>query len=593
MKQCANEIRLRLKPAAVVVSKEKGSMVFFCKNLSLAILASALLAFSQRVDAKKWPVYAKHGMVVSSERLASEVGVEVLKSGGNAIDAAVATAFALAVVHPAAGNIGGGGFMVMRFADGTTTTIDYREKAPRAAHPNLYLDADGELIRDLNHEGYLSIGVPGTVAGLTLALEKYGTMSLKKVMQPAIKLAEKGFAIPFSLSHDLKALADEFRRYPASAKTFLKGETEFYEPGETLLQKDLAETLKRIAKHGHEGFYASTTAERIERDMKTHGGLLTRADLAAYQAVIRQPLEITYRGYTITSMAPPSSGGVTLAIMLNILEGYQLGELGHNSAAYIHLLTEAMRRGYSARAQYLGDPDFNPDMPLGKLISKDFADELRESIDPDSASRSSTDTFDWAFESQQTTHFSVVDAQGNAVSNTYTLESWYGSKIVATDLGFLYNNEMGDFNPWPGHTDTTGLIGTPPNLVQPEKRMLSSMTPTIVSNDGQTVMVVGSPGGRTIINSVLQTIVNVIDFGMNIFEAIDAPRFHHQWLPDVIRIEKWGTSSDSVKRLEEMGHRIKWLETQGRAMGIMIDPETGYRSGAGDPRSPNRAAVGY
>lgn len=565
----------------------------FRKNLFITILIAALGFCTQSTDAKKWPVYAEHGMVVSSEKLASEVGAEILKKGGNAIDAAVATAFALAVVHPAAGNIGGGGFMVVRFADGTTTSIDYREKAPRAAHEKMYLNESGELIRGLNHEGYLSIGVPGTVAGLILALEKFGTMSLKEVMQPAIQLAEKGFAIPYSMSKDFKELSAEFRKYSASAKVFLKNEHEFYEFGDVLVQKDLAETLKRIAKKGRDGFYAGKTAELIERDMKANGGLITREDLAAYQAIIRQPVEFTYRSYTITSMAPPSSGGVTLAIMLNILEEYDLAKLGHNSAAYIHLLTETMRRGYSVRAQYLGDPDFNPDMPVEKLISKEFADKLRESITLDSASPSDPALSDWTRESEETTHFSVVDAQGNAVSNTYTIEAWYGSKIVAANLGFLYNNEMGDFNPWPGHTDTTGLIGTKPNLVQPEKRMLSSMTPTIVSKDGKVVMVIGTPGGRTIINTVLQTIVNVIDFGMNIYEAIDALRFHHQWLPDVIKIEKWGASADTVERLQQMGHRIDWVDTLGRAMGIMIDPQTGYRMGAGDPRDPNQAAVGY
>ncbi len=567
-------------------------MIFIPKRWYLAFLTATLLVPPAAVSAKKWPVYAQHGMVVSSERLASEVGVKILQKGGNAIDAAVATAFALAVVHPAGGNIGGGGFMVIRFANGTTTTIDYREKAPKAAHEKMYLDAKDELIRDLNHEGYLSIGVPGTVAGLTLALEKFGTMPLRKVIQSAIKLAEKGFPIPYSMSEDLKELA-VFRKYPASAKVFLKNENEFYELGDILVQEDLAETLKRIAKHGRSGFYAGQTAEFIARDMQTNGGLITKEDLAAYEAVIRPPIEFTYRGYTITLMAPPSSGGITLAILLNILEEYDLIKFGHNSAAYIHLLTEAMRRAYSARAHYLGDPDFNHDMPIEKLISKEFADELRKTIDLDSASQSNIDAFDWAHESEETTHFSVVDAQGNAVSNTYTIEAWYGSKIVAAGCGFLYNNEMGDFNAWPGHTDTTGLIGTKPNLVQPEKRMLSSMSPTIVSKDGKLVMIIGTPGGRTIINTVLQTIVNVIDFEMNIFEAIDAPRFHHQWLPDVIKIEKWGASNDTVERLQQMGHRIEWVETLGRAMGIMIDPETGYRMGAGDPRDPNRAVSGY
>ncbi|MFQ5706898.1 MAG: gamma-glutamyltransferase [bacterium] len=545
------------------------------------------------VLAKKWPVYARHGMVVSTERLASEVGVSILKKGGNAIDAAVATGFALAVVHPAAGNIGGGGFVVIRMADGTTATVDYREKAPKAARQKMYLGENGQLIKNLNHKGYLAVGVPGTVAGLTLALEKYGTMPLKQVMKPAIELAEKGYPVSYAFSQDLAYLRQTSEDYPATARAFLRNGVEPYETGELFKQRDLAATLKRIASKGRAGFYSGKTAELIEMDMKAHGGLITREDLADYQAVIRKPIESTYRGYTIYSMPPPSSGGVTLALMLNILEKYDLTQLGHNSAAYIHLVSEAMRRGFANRARYLGDPEFNPDMPLDKLLSKAYADELRKTIDLNKASHSDPNSFQWGPESTETTHFAVVDSRGNAVSNTFTLEQWYGSKIVVAGAGFLLNNEMGDFNAWPGHTDSTGLIGTRPNLVQPGKRMLSSMTPTIVAKDGKTFMVIGSPGGRTIINTVLQTILNVVDFQMNIFDAIDAPRFHHQWLPDVIRIEERGTTRDSVERLEKMGHRIVWRETQGRAMGILIDPESGFLTGAADPRSPNRAAVGY
>ena len=560
--------------------------------LTLAILS--LFFYADQIYARKWPVYAKHGMVVSTERIASEVGVEILKKGGNAVDAAVATGFALAVVHPAAGNIGGGGFMLIRFSNGTTTSIDYREKAPQAAHDKMYLDEHGNLIENLNHDGYWAVGVPGTVAGFTLALEKFGTMPLKKVIKPAIELAKKGFAVSYALSRDLTDLADEFKKYPASAKAFLKNGEQPYQSGEILVQKDLAATLKRIAKKGRDGFYSGKTAELIEKDMRAHGGLITREDLAAYQAVIRKPIETTYRGSTIYSMPPPSSGGVTLSIMLNILEGYNLLELGHNSAAYIHLVTEAMRRAFADRAKYLADPDFNPDMPVNWLISKKHSEDLRDSVSLKAASVSDPNHFDWTLESTETTHFSVVDAQGNAVSNTYTLEDWYGSKIVVEGAGFLLNNEMGDFNPWPDHTDTTGLIGTKPNLIQSGKRMLSSMTPTIVAKDGRTLMAIGSPGGRSIINTVLQTILNVVDFDMNIFEAIDAPRFHHQWLPDLIKIEKWGTTVDSIRLLEAMGHKIDWYDTtKGRAMGIMIDRVTGFRIGAADPRSANGGAVGY
>lgn len=563
-----------------------------CITILTLLVLSQFFCVDQ-IYAKKWPVYAKQGIVVSTERMASEVGVEILKKGGNAVDAAVATGFALAVVHPAAGNIGGGGFMLIRFSDGTTAAIDYREKAPQAAHEKLYLDKNGNLIKNLNHKGFLAVGVPGTVAGLTLALEKFGTLPLKELLKPAIELAEKGFPVTYALSRDLFYQAGEFKKYPASTRAFLKNGEIPYKPGEILTQKDLAATLKRIAKHGRDGFYSGKTAELIEKDMKANGGLITREDLAAYKAVIRKPVETSYRGYTIYSMPPPSSGGITLSIMLNILERYNLTELGHNSAAYIHLVSEAMRRAFADRAKYLGDPDYNPNMPVDWLISKKHGKELRNTINLEKASVSDPNRFDWELESTETTHFSVVDAQGNAVSNTTTLEFWYGSKIVVDGAGFLLNNEMGDFNPWPGHTDTTGLIGTKPNLLQPGKRMLSSMTPTIVAKDGKTFMVIGSPGGRSIINTVLQTILNVVDFGMNIFDAIDAPRFHHQWLPDVIKIEKFGSTKDSIRLLEKMGHRIDWLDTQGRAMGIMIDPVTGFRIGGADPRSPNRGAVGY
>ncbi|MCH8981109.1 gamma-glutamyltransferase, partial [candidate division KSB1 bacterium] len=367
------------------------------------------------VYAEKWPVYARNGLVVSTNRIASEVGVQILKKGGNAVDAAVATGFALAVVHPAAGNIGGGGFMVIRFADGSTTAIDYREKAPMAAHEKMYLDENGELIKGLNHNSYFAVGVPGTVAGLTLALEKYGTMKLKDVIKPAIKLAEKGFPVSYAFHRDLVANKERFEKYPASAKKFLKKDGSPFQAGEIFKQKDLAETLKRISKKGRDGFYKGKTAELIASDMQANGGLITKKDLAAYQAVVRKPIEITYRGYTITGMPPPSSGGITLSIMLNILEGYELTELGHNSAAYIHLVAESMRRGFADRAHYLGDPDVNQDMPVEWLISKEHAEELRKTIDLSKASQSSPDNFEWQAESSETTHYSVVDAEGNAV----------------------------------------------------------------------------------------------------------------------------------------------------------------------------------
>ncbi len=542
------------------------------------------------------PVRARHGMVVSANRIASEVGLRILKQGGNAVDAAIATGFALAVVHPSAGNIGGGGFMIVRLADGTTSAFDFREKAPLAASERMYLDESGNLIKGINHKSPLAIGVPGTVAGFALAHKKYGKLPWARLVEPAIRLAEKGFPLSYALARDFRALAPVFDKHPASARKFRKPDGSFYQEGEIWRQPDLAATLKRIARHGVDGFYKGKTAELIEREMKADNGLITRQDLAAYEAKERVPVEVDYRGLRVISMPPPSSGGVTLGIMLNILEGYDLKSLGHNSAAYIHLLAEAMRRAYRDRARFLGDPDFNPHMPIRHLLSKEYAASLRQTINPWLASKSHPEDVEQPYESSETTHFSVVDAAGNAVSTTYTLEQWFGSKIVVAGAGFLLNNEMGDFNPVPGLTDTTGLIGTRPNLVAPGKRMLSSMTPTLVVRDDTTFMVIGSPGGRTIINTVLQCILNVVDFGMNISEAIDAPRIHHQWLPDVIRIEKYGTTVDTIRLLQGMGHRV-WVSpranSQGRAMGILIEPGTGLRLGAADPRSPDGAAAGY
>jgi gamma-glutamyltranspeptidase/glutathione hydrolase len=522
--------------------------------------------------------------------------MDVLKGGGNAVDAAIATGFALAVVYPSAGNLGGGGFMLIRLADGTTTSFDFREKAPAAAHERMYVDSNGHYIRDLNHEGYLAVGVPGTVAGFAAAHKKFGTTPWKSLVGPAINLAEDGFPITWALHDDLKELDSLFRRYPATVKVFSKDGRTVYEPGEILRQPDLARTLKRIQRNGHDGFYKGATARLLTADMKKHGGLITEADLAEYQAKERTPVRGTYRGYEIISMAPPSSGGVAVIEMLNILEGFDLAQAGHNSAQHIHLMTEAMRRAFADRARYLGDPDFNPDLPLVRLLSKEHANKLRRTISLNQASASDPVAFTDAYESNETTHFSVVDAQGNAVVVTYTLENSYGSQIVAEGTGFLLNNEMGDFNPWPGHTDSTGMIGTAPNLVAPRKRMLSSMTPTIVLSNGKPFLLTGSPGGRTILNTVLQTIVNVIDFKMDVGEAVAAPRIHHQWLPDRIRMERFGTTMDSQRLLEMMGHHVDVIESSrwmGRAMAILIDPHTGLRFGSSDPRQDDGAVRGY
>ena len=562
-------------------------------RMSFLFILCFLVVRPAGAQGSKTPERAKHGMVVSSHKLASEAGVQILQDGGNAIDAAVATGLALAVVHPAAGNIGGGGFMIVHTKDGKVTAFDFREKAPLAAHERMYLDSAGNTIEDLNHEGYLSVGVPGTVAGFELAWKRFGTQSWDDLVEPALDLADDGFPLSWSMIDDFTYLKDDFKKYPSSAKVFFKEDTILYEHGEIWEQPELYKTLKRIQRYGRDGFYKGETARLIAADMKKNGGLMTEADLAAYEANERTPIHGTYRGYNVYSMSPPSSGGTALVEMLNILEGFDLASYGHNSATYLHLLSESMRRAYADRARHLGDPDFNLNLPIEKLTSKEYASSLRKSISLEKKSVSDPVTFNDAYESEETTHYSVVDAEGNAVVVTYTIEYWYGSRIVADDLGFLYNNEMGDFNPQPGLTDTTGEIGTSPNLVAPGKRMLSSMTPTIVARDGKAFFLIGSPGGRTIMNTVLQCILNVIDFKMDVSQAVTASRMHHQWLPDVLRIEGYGTTLDSKRILETMGHRVRMGGKQGCAMGIIVDPQTGMRFGGVDPRAGDGGAAGY
>ncbi|PHN08709.1 gamma-glutamyltransferase [Flavilitoribacter nigricans DSM 23189 = NBRC 102662] len=543
------------------------------------------------------PAPAKNGMVVSSHYLGSEVGQAILEDGGNAVDAAVATAFALAVTLPSAGNIGGGGFLVYHGNDGAVTSFNFRERAPLAAHSEMYLDENGEIKNNSNHAGPLAVGVPGTVAGLWMAHQKLGKKPWKELLQPAIELAEKGFPSTWAMQRFLKGLQEEEDPMYAAAKTaFLKNGKDVYTPGETWKQPDLAKTLKRIQKEGRDGFYKGKTARLIADFMEKHGGMITETDLAAYEAVEQAPIHGTYRGYDIYAMAPPSSGGVAIVEMLNILEGFNLQEMGHNSALYLHVLTEAMRRAYADRAEHLGDPAFNPDMPIERLTSKEYAKELRETIDLFRASESDSSRFNKAlamYESEETTHFSVVDGEGNTVSLTYTLEYSYGSRLVVDGAGFLLNNEMGDFNPIPGRTTRRGLIGTPPNIVAPRKNMLSSMTPTIVAKDGKPVLAIGSPGGRTIINTVLQVVLNTIDHGMNIGQAIEAGRIHHQWLPDRTSFEQFAISPDSQKLYEMMGHEVYFRGGQGSAMGIYIDREEGLLYGAADSRAFDGKAVGY
>jgi gamma-glutamyltranspeptidase/glutathione hydrolase len=534
------------------------------------------------------PVRAKHGMVVSSHALASQVGIDVLRSGGNAIDAAIATGLALAVVHPSAGNIGGGGFMVVMLKDGTVTTFDFRETAPQAATAGMFAQLDNS-----NHEGYKAIGTPGTLAGFNAALKRFGGKPLKDLIAPAIKLADEGFPLSGPQAAAFAKLKADWEKYPSGGHVFLHEDGSIYQAGETWKQPNLALTLKIIESYGFDAFYKGRIAKSIAADMRAHGGLITENDLANYKAIERAPIHGHYRGYDIYSMPPPSSGGVALVEMLNILEPYDLKSMGQNSAGYIHLLAETMRRAFADRAKYLGDPDFNSSIPIAMLTSKEHAAALRKSINPDRASPSDPVNFAEAYESPETTHYSVIDEEGNAVVVTYTLEYSYGSRIVATGLGFLYNNEMGDFNPKPGHTDETGLIGTRPNTVAPKKRMLSSMSPTIVAKDNKAFLLIGSPGGRTIINTVLEVTLNVLDRNMNIADAVAAPRFHHQWLPNQIQMEAGKFSSEVTNRLPEIGHKISETDRIGEAMGIVVDPKTKERFGAADPRSPDGKAVGY
>lgn len=556
----------------------------------LAFVVALVLATTS-IGASSAPILARHGLVVSQNEIASRVGADVLKEGGKAIDAAIATAFALAVTHPTAGNIGGGGFLVYRPATGEPVAYDFRETAPARATPTMFL-RDGRYDFDLHHNSHLSVGVPGTVAGLYLAWQEHGTLPWRRLVEPAITLARDGFPVSYGLARSLAAVLPEMKKYPASYRQFSKNGVP-YEPGDILKQPDLARTLQRIADRGPAGFYEGETALLIEKEMQAHGGLITRDDLRAYRAKRRTPLRGTYRGYEIFSMPPPSSGGVALVEMLNILEGYDLAASGYGSARTLHLIIEAMRRAYADRAQYLGDPDFNPDMPVARLISKDYAAELRGTIHPERASKSSPTSFTWSREGAETTHLSIVDRERNAVALTYTLEYGYGSRIVVPGAGFLLNNEMGDFNAGPGLTTAEGLIGTPPNLAQPGKRMLSSMTPTIVSRDGRLFMVTGSPGGRTIINTVLFTLLHVVDFGMNAQEAVDAPRLHHQWLPDRVTVERYGFSPDTLGLLRKWGHEVRETRAQGVAQVIVYRADEDLLEGGLDRRAPDGGAVGW
>jgi gamma-glutamyltranspeptidase / glutathione hydrolase len=554
-----------------------------------AILLALSLA-SLTLQAGSAPIRAKRGLVVTQSDIASQIGFQVIRDGGNAVDAAVATALAMAVTHPTAGNIGGGGFMVFRSAAGEATTFDFREAAPAGSNPEMWL-VNGKYDSQLHHNSHRAVGVPGTVAGLHLAWKTFGSKPWKDLVTPAVKLARDGFELSDALARSLERTLPQFKKYPASLAQFSKNGTP-YPAGEIFKQADLARTLQRIADEGPAGFYEGETAALLEKEMKANNGLITRDDLKNYKAKQRAPIKGTYRGYEVIGMAPPSSGGIAMQMMLNILEGYDLKAAGAASAQNIHLMAESMRRAFADRAQFLGDPDFVANMPVDRLISKDYAAELRKTINPSHASKSSPSSFTWTAESAETTHISIVDAQRNAVAMTYTLEAGYGSKIVVPGGGFLLNNEMGDFNAGPGLTNETGLIGTEPNLARPGKRMLSSMSPTIVAKDGKLFMVTGTPGGRTIINTVLGTILNVIDFGMNAQEAVDAGRIHHQWLPDRLSYEDSGFSPDTIALLKKMGHNVQQGGNQGAAQVIVLNPQDGWLEGGVDRRVADGGAAG-
>ena len=531
------------------------------------------------------------GLVVCTSAPACDAGASILARGGNAVDAAVATAFALAVTHPSAGNIGGGGFMIVRTPDGKATAFDYRERAPLASTPRMYVGPDGQIVRNLTDTGYLAPGVPGTVRGLELAHRKFGRLRWKVVVMPAVTLAEQGFEISESLARALNTqLAGPMKPFAASVAAYGKPGGGEWAPGDRLVLRDLGRTLRAIADHGASAFYKGRIADLLAKDMKDNGGLITKRDLAAYKARVRTPVKGSYRGFEIISMPPPSSGGIALIEMLNMLEPYELKLKGLLTAPALHLQLEAMRRAYLDRARYLGDPDF-VDVPVRMLASKEHAASLASTIDPALASDSvelgrDIVTPPSAQEPDETTHFSVIDRAGMVVASTYTLEGGFGSHVVVDGAGFLLNNEMGDFNRKPGETNVGGDIGTAPNLIAPGKRMLSSMTPTIVTRNGKVVLVTGSPGGRTIINTVFTIVLGVTEYGLTGREAVDLPRLHHQWLPDRATIEdRGGMSSDALARLRAMGHAIRTGNAQGDAESIWVSPE-GIPYGVTDPRSP-------
>ncbi|HEV2115143.1 MAG TPA: gamma-glutamyltransferase [Terriglobales bacterium] len=579
-------------------------MRFHLKILLAVLLALVATIVPRPAAAAMQPVHAPHAMVVSVQGLASQAGVDVLRQGGNAVDAAVATGFALAVVHPQAGNIGGGGFMLVRMGDGAAHFIDYREKAPAGATRDMYLDAQGNIIPGASTIGYKAIGVPGSVAGMVYAEKKYGKLTLAQVMAPAIRLARDGFALSWAEADEMRD--PELAKFPASRQIFQR-DGKYYQTGEIFRQPELATTLEKIAANPDD-FYHGEMARQIAAAVEQGGGLITAQDLANYQVKERGPIRGTYRGYQIISAPPPSSGGIALVEALNILEGYDLGTLGSHSAESVHLTVEAYRRAFFDRAEFLGDPDF-ANIPVAQLVDKRYGEAWRASLDPHHASDSHQLKRPPEFtaleryaelhpqplavrEPEHTTHYSVVDSEGNAVAVTTTLNDLFGSRVTVPGLGFLLNDEMDDFTSKPGVPNMFGLIQSPNNAIGPEKRPLSAMTPTIVLRNGRLFLVLGSPGGPRIITTVANILMGVVDYGMNIQEAVNAPRFHHQWLPDTVFLER-GFSPDTIKLLQEMGHKVMVEGYWSDGECIEIDPQSGERLGATDERNVSGKAIGY
>lgn len=539
-----------------------------------------------------WSKSYENGIVVTADKHASEIGQQILEQGGNAVDAAVAVQFALSVTLPRAGNIGGGGFMVLQLEDGTSRTLDFREKAPLQATSDMYV-RNGEYVSDLSREGGLASGVPGVVDGMIKAIERYGHLPLETVIQPSIELARKGYKLSWTQANDLNNRSDVLSKYDGSKKYFVKQDGQEWKEGDLFIQEDLAQTLERIANRGRDGFYSGRTADLIVGEMKDQGGLISYKDLEQYESVWREPITASFRGYELNIMPPPSSGSIALHQILDMLKPYNLEQLGFNSAKYVHLVTETMRRAFADRAHFLGDPDF-VDIPTERLLSNDYNKERMQSFNWNQATSSeelSHGDIPSFSESTETTHFSIVDKDGNAVAVTTTLNGSFGSKVAVDGAGFLLNNEMDDFTAQPGEPNMFGLIQGEANAVEPEKRMLSSMSPTIVSKDGEVRMVLGAAGGPRIITATLQSFLNMTVFEMDPQQATSAPRFHHQWMPDELYYEEFGLSPDTRKKLEELGHNLTVFYGVGRAHNIFVN-EDGIKFGAPDPRGDG-ATKGY